>query len=165
MFCLKNNTKKKRNQYFSKNCTAVAHYIFDLIAFFSYYISFRNFYWIPLLFIFIFVQETNQFRMFHKKTSIFRSSRSQKFFEIGVLKNFAIFTRKQMCQSLFLTKLQSLHQDYCWRNYIRKQPLKLILKNRCSDLCSRNPWKITIKKLIFQALLKINFFIYIFQGF
>ena len=35
--------------------------------------------------------------MFYKKNiSIFRSSRSQTFFEIGALKNFAIFTRKQL---------------------------------------------------------------------
>ena len=35
-----------------------------------------------------------------------RSSRSQKFFKIGVLKNFAIFTGKHLCWSLFLIKLQ-----------------------------------------------------------
>ena len=35
-----------------------------------------------------------------------RSSSSQKFFEIGVLKNFAIFTGKHFCWSLLLTKLQ-----------------------------------------------------------
>ena len=40
---------------------------------------------------------------------IIRSSRSQMFFRIGVLKNFAIFTGKHLCRSLFLIKLQ------CWR--------------------------------------------------
>ena len=35
----------------------------------------------------------------------FRSSHSQKFFKIGILKNFAIFTRKHLCWSLFLITL------------------------------------------------------------
>ena len=34
-----------------------------------------------------------------------RSSRLQMFFKIGVLKNFAIFTEKHLCWSLFLIKL------------------------------------------------------------
>ena len=34
----------------------------------------------------------------------YRSSRSQIFFKIGVLKNFAKFTEKDLCQSLFLIK-------------------------------------------------------------
>ena len=38
----------------------------------------------------------------------FRSSRSQMFFKISVLKNFANFTRKHLCCSLFLLKLQAL---------------------------------------------------------
>ena len=40
------------------------------------------------------------------QTRIDRSSRSQIFFKIGVLKNFAKFTRKQPCWSLFLITLQ-----------------------------------------------------------
>ena len=36
-----------------------------------------------------------------------KSSRSQIFFKIGVLKNVAIFTAKHMCWSLFLMKLQA----------------------------------------------------------
>ena len=36
----------------------------------------------------------------------FRSSRSQMFFKIGVLKNFAIVTGKHISWSLFLIKLQ-----------------------------------------------------------
>ena len=35
-----------------------------------------------------------------------RSSRSRVFFKIGVIKHFAIFTRKHLCWSLFLIKLQ-----------------------------------------------------------
>ena len=36
----------------------------------------------------------------------FRSSRSQMFFKMGVLKNFAIFTGKHLCWYFFLIKLQ-----------------------------------------------------------
>ena len=43
-------------------------------------------------------------------TSIFRSSRSQMFFKIGVLKNFAIFIAKHLSCSLFLIKLQKILQ-------------------------------------------------------
>ena len=74
-------------------------YLLDLTAIFFFLHTLRNFYWIPL--IFIFIEETNQFRMFYNKTSIFRSSPSQKFFEMGVFKNFAIFTGKHLCWSLF----------------------------------------------------------------
>ena len=38
-----------------------------------------------------------------------RSSRSQMFFKIGVLKNFIIFTGKHLCWSLFLIKLQAFN--------------------------------------------------------
>ena len=41
------------------------------------------------------------------QTRIDRSSRSQIFFKIDVLKNFAKFTRKQPCWSLFLITLQA----------------------------------------------------------
>ena len=34
-----------------------------------------------------------------------RSSRSQMFFKIGVLKNFSMFAKKHLCSSLFLIKL------------------------------------------------------------
>ena len=40
-----------------------------------------------------------------------RSSRSQMLFRIGVLQNFAIFTGKQLCWSLFLIKLQVFLQN------------------------------------------------------
>ena len=39
---------------------------------------------------------------------IFRSSRSQIFFNIDALKNFASFTGKHLCWSLFLIKLHAL---------------------------------------------------------
>ena len=39
------------------------------------------------------------------KGKIPRSSRSQMFFKIAVLKNFAVLSRKHLCWSLFLIKL------------------------------------------------------------
>ena len=41
-----------------------------------------------------------------KRNEKFRSSRSQMFFKIGVLKIFVIFTGKRLCWSLFLKRLQ-----------------------------------------------------------
>ena len=38
---------------------------------------------------------------------MYRSSSSQMFFKIGVLKNFTIFTRKYLCWNLFVIQLQS----------------------------------------------------------
>ena len=50
-----------------------------------------------------------------------KSSHSQLFFKIGILKNFAIFTGKQLCLCLFLIKLQP------WSyNFIKKR-----LQYRC----------------------------------
>ena len=49
--------------------------------------------------------------LFHK----IRSSRSQMFFKISVLKNFAVFTGKHQLWSLFLIKLQT------WRSAKRLQ--------------------------------------------
>ena len=41
-----------------------------------------------------------------KLTSL-KSSHSQMFFKMGILKNFAIFTGRHLCWRLFLTKLQA----------------------------------------------------------
>ena len=56
---------------------------------------------------------------------------------------------------------------------IKKQRLRGVLENTCSAICSKNSGKIPMKKLIFSkvvelwrtALLQMNFFIGIFQGF
>ena len=189
---LKKLYQERAKSIFFKKLYSGCSCLLDLIAIFSSSINLHNFYWIPLLFIFILVEETHQFRIFYEKTSLFRSSCSQKFSKIGVFKNFAIFTRKQLLESFF-NKVAELApgilrenswiclQDYMIQDFcngfdillLHMQPLKLILKNRYSDLCSQNPWKILLKKPIFSkfegfqhvALLKINFFIDIFQGF
>ena len=46
---------------------------------------------------------------------MYRSSRSQMFFEIDVLKIFTIFTEKQMCWSLFLLKLQAFRPEIIFK--------------------------------------------------
>ena len=53
--------------------------------------------------------------IFHDQKSLslnFKSSRSQMFFKIDVLKNLAMFTGKHLCQSYFLIQLQG------WRTAI-----------------------------------------------
>ena len=46
-------------------------------------------------------------------TPTFRSSRSQMFFEIGVFKNFAIFTGNHLCWSLLEVPAQAFSCEYC----------------------------------------------------
>ena len=54
-------------------------------------------------------------------TTSIKSSRSKMFFKIGVLKNFAIFTGKHMCKSLFLIKLKAC-------NFIKKRLQKVFCR-------------------------------------
>ena len=56
-----------------------------------------------LLWIFIF-----SISHFSSLETMYKSSRLQLFFKIGVLKNFAIFTGKHLCWSLFLIKPSGL---------------------------------------------------------
>ena len=55
--------------------------------------------------IFLF-KTTGKFRII-RNSKTFRNSRSQMFFKINVLKNFAMFIGKHLCWSLFWTKLQA----------------------------------------------------------
>ena len=49
---------------------------------------------------------------FHEEDDdIIGSSRSQMFFKIGVLKNFAISTEKHLCRSLFFNKVVSFRPE------------------------------------------------------
>ena len=58
-----------------------------------------------------------------------RNSRSQMYFKIGVFKNFANFTGKHLCWSLFLIKLQA--RDYFYRKTFFTDHLRwLLLKRR-----------------------------------
>ena len=64
-------------------------------------------------------------------TSSIKSSRSQMFFKVGVLKNFAIFTGKHMCKSLFLIKLKTC-------NFIKKR-LQQVFYRTFLNLFLRTP--------------------------
>ena len=104
------------------------------------------------------------------QTKIDRSSRSQIFFKIGVLKNFAKFTRKQPCWSLFLITLQAwkpatlLKGDsntgvflWIWRIFKKscfyRIPLVALRLNRRFCLyrkCLFSPSPLPVKKIIKQ---------------
>ena len=72
-----------------------------------------------------------------------RSSRSQMFFRIGVLKKFAMFTEKHLCWSLFLIKLQDFR---CFPVNIAKllraaffiEHLQYIFKKTLLNICYNN---------------------------
>ena len=57
-----------------------------------------------------------------------RSSRSQMFFKIGALKNFAMFTGKHLCWSLFVIKLQAARFAIKKRPQVRRFPVTIIAK-------------------------------------
>ena len=65
-----------------------------------------------------------QFSYHYLSNECFISSCLQIFFKIGVLKNFTIFTGKQLCWSLFLVKLQG------WR------PMTLLKRDSNTDVFS-----------------------------
>ena len=57
-----------------------------------------------------------------RSSETLRSSRSQMFFKIGVFKNVSIFSKKHLCSSLFLIKLQAGRSAFL---------LKKTLRHRC----------------------------------
>ena len=61
------------------------------------------------------------------------SSRSQMFFKIAVLKNFTHFTGKDLCWSLFLTKLQA------------SRSVTLLKKNICERLLLKGMKYVKVK--------------------
>ena len=48
---------------------------------------------------------------------LYRSSRSQMFFKMGVLKNLGIITAKHLCWSLSIMKLQAWRAATLWKRY------------------------------------------------
>ena len=96
---------------FLKNLYSGCSYLLELIAIYFFLYSLCHFYLIPLLFIFIFIEKTNQFKiMFSKKTSIFRSSRSQ-IFKIGILKKFSNIYRKTPVLEFFKQCFRACTRD------------------------------------------------------
>ena len=84
-----------------------------------------------------------------------RSSRSQMFFKVDVFKNFAIFTGKHLCWSLFLIKLQAFR---CFPVNIAKFLRVAFLQNICFCRCSVLHY-IFIKTLLNILQLYIAFFV------
>ena len=101
-----------------------------------------------------------------------RSSCYQMFFKIGVLKNFGTFTRKYLCWSLLLIKLQA------WRTIIKKKlqrrcfPVKFAKFLKTPFLTEHLQWllqsKVTIqphhRKYVSCKVRKIYFPIIFFQS-
>ena len=58
-----------------------------------------------------------------------RSSRSEMFFEIGVLKNSALFTGKHLCWSLFLMNLWAFMSVTLWKRDFNTGVFYWILRN------------------------------------
>ena len=85
------------------------------------------------------------------KGVLYRSSRSRMFFEIGALKNFAIFTGKDLCWSLFFSC------KYCeiFKNSFFKEHLQWLLFFYKKDVL-KNVVKLIGKQLCW-SLFFINF--------
>ena len=103
-----------------------------------------------------------------------RSSRSQMFFKIDVLRNFAEFTGKHQLWSLFLIKLQTWRsakrlQYKCFPVNIAKFLRAPLLQNTCciimkfyKDICSLfflTDWRHMGRKDTIEIFSVINFFI------
>ena len=65
---------------------------------------------------------------FSYDNSTFRCRRLQMFFKIGVLQNFAIFTGKHLCWSIFLINLQGL------QIYQKETPTQVLSWEYCKNL-------------------------------
>ena len=75
---------------------------------------------------------------FHKEDDdIVKSSRSQMFFKIGVLKNFAIFTGKHLWRNLFIIKLQAWRPEGL-QLYQKEAPTQVFSCEYCEIL--KNPF-------------------------
>ena len=74
--------------------------------------------------------------------AIARSSRPEVFCEKGVLRNFAKFTGKHQCQSLFFNKVVGLRPEAC--NFIKKEALAQVFSCEFCQIskntfCDRTP--------------------------
>ena len=67
----------------------------------------------------------NMTDLYHFWSGAYRSSWSQKFFKIGVLKNFTIFQGKHLCWSFFLIKLQT------WTTLLKETPTQVFSCEYC----------------------------------
>ena len=66
---------------------------------------------------------------------MYRSSQPEVFYQKGVLKNFAEFIEKPLCQSLFLIKFKAL----AWVcNLIKKETLAQVFSCEFYEICKNN---------------------------
>ena len=79
-----------------------------------------------------------------------RSSRPEVFCKKGVPKNFAKFTGKHLCRSLFLTKLQALGLELYWKVVLRNFA-KFTWKHLCQSLFVNKTCNFMKKETLVQA--------------
>ena len=94
------------------------------------------------------IQELPPFGKFATEVLIFRSSRSQMFFKIGVLKNFATFTGKHLCwslQSFFYRTPTVAASRFSWQLILFFQLNLVFFADSCTGFCSRLLWKHKLK--------------------
>ena len=77
--------------------------------------------------------------MEYSHSGIYRSSCLQVVFKIDVLKNFTIFTEKQLCQSLFLIKLQAWRPTNLSKRDSYTGVFLWILQNFKNSIFNRTP--------------------------
>ena len=99
------STRKSEKFWFSKSKQRVLHT--DLYKKFNLWITWKIGYFKLETFKKLFWKIVSLKTSCSEKSVKYRSRRSQMFFEITVLKKFAIFTGKHLCWSLFLIKQQS----------------------------------------------------------
>ena len=97
----------------------------------------------------------------------YRSSRSRLLFKISVLKNFANFTGKHLCWSVFSIKLQIWRlANLLWRDTntgamkkkLQKQSFADVLQNRCSKKFRKFHRKIPVLEYLFNKVAGLMVF-------
>ena len=86
------------------------------------------------------LMRTFSWKHFLTEVLILRSSRSQMFFKIHILKDFAIFTRKHLCWPSFTEHPRSLLLDFDVSKYFLKLSLVFIAASH-TGFCSELLWK------------------------
>ena len=57
---------------------------------------------------------------------------------------------KHLRWSFFVKIVNNFKLSMSWIHLCRSSHLTSVLENRCSEICSQNPWKIPVKKFIFS---------------
>ena len=89
----RNREKQNDKEHHEKACFFTYSWVLEWFVWFCFEKTFSSF---PMLFV----------QVGKRSRETLRSSRSQQFFKIGVLKNLSILARNHLCWSLFLIRLQ-----------------------------------------------------------